>query len=126
MPSRRSPQVRIGSPVPGCSTLMTSAPYSPSAVPTIGPAASVADSTTRRPCSGPRASAMEVGCGAGQAEVVAQRDAGVVVAEHTTTLELGDDDPDDVLIRARAVRRRDDEAVTCVALEPLLHLIRDL
>ncbi len=51
-PSFCSPQVRSGSPTPGCSTLITSAPNSPSIVATIGPAASVAASTTRRPRSG--------------------------------------------------------------------------
>jgi hypothetical protein len=43
----------MGSPVPGCSTLMTSAPSSPRAVPTNGPAPNVAASMTRTPESAP-------------------------------------------------------------------------
>ena len=52
MPSFCSPHVRSGSPIPGCSTLITSAPNSPSIVATIGPAAKVAASMTRMPRSG--------------------------------------------------------------------------
>src|ERR1700730_16364181 len=126
MPSRRSPQVLIGSPAPGCSTLMTSAPNSPRAVATIGPAASVAASTTRTPRRGPRAAATSRELGGGEAEGVAERGAGVPIAERTSTLKLGNHEPDDVLVRARGVRRRDDEAVARVALEPLLHLVGDL
>src|SRR5829696_6460760 len=122
MPSRRLPHVRMGSPEPGGSTLMTSAPNSPSAVPTIGPAASVAASTTRRPWSGPGDSGMG-DSRALEAEVLAQGRPRVAVSEHATALELGDHLPDDVLVGARAVGGRDDEAVTGVGVEPLLHLI---
>ena len=97
----RSPQVRRGSPAPGCSTLMTSAPNSPMAVATNGPAASVAASTTRIPSSGPAGSAMGSRFRAGQPEGVAQGVAGVAVAERPPTLELGNDQPDHVLVGAR-------------------------
>src|SRR5262245_1679704 len=52
LPSLRGPHSRIGSPR-GCSTLMTSAPKSPSSAAMSGPASTVATSTTRIPCSGP-------------------------------------------------------------------------
>ena len=45
------PQTRIGSPAPGGSTLMTSAPMSPSNWPQKGPASSCPSSTTRNPLS---------------------------------------------------------------------------
>ena len=48
------PQLRIGSPAPGGSTLMTSAPMSPSNWPQNGPASSWPSSTTRRPARAPR------------------------------------------------------------------------
>src|SRR5512143_4248697 len=118
IPFLRSPQVRMGSPVPGCSTLITSAPNSPSAVPTMGPAASVADSMTRSPCKGPRGSGMRRD--PLEAEVVAQGGAGVAVAEHAAPLQLGHHEPDDVLVGARDVGGGDDEAVARIALEPLL------
>src|ERR1700730_4259051 len=123
-PSLRSPPVRIGSPVPGCSTLMTSAPNSPSAVPTIGPAASVPASMTRRPSSGPRASTL-VAERRVATEVGVDRLPPVPVAEDAPTLELGDDEPDDVLVGARRVRRGDHEAVAGVAGQPFLHLVGD-
>src|SRR4051812_12366668 len=126
MPSLRSPQVRIGSPAPGCSTLITSAPYSASAVPTIGPAASVAASITRRPCSGPCPSGTGAYFGARETEVVAQRRPCVAITEDTATLQLGHDGARHVLVRAGHVRRRDHEPVARVAVEPLLHLIGDL
>ena len=47
------PQVRNGSGAPGGSTLMTSAPMSPSSRPANGPAISVPSSSTRTPSSGP-------------------------------------------------------------------------
>ena len=51
------PQSRIGSPCPGGSILMTSAPMSPSSWPQNGPASRVPSSSTRRsprgPCSNP-------------------------------------------------------------------------
>src|SRR2546423_6134266 len=119
MPSLRSPHVRIGSPAPGCSTLMTSAPNSPSAVATIGPAARVAASTTRSPCNGPRISDIGPDRGAGQAEVLAQRRAGVPVAEQAAPLQLGHDEPHDVLVRAGHMSGGGHEAVAPVPLEPL-------
>ena len=48
------PQLRIGSPWPGGSTLMTSAPMSPNNCPQKGPARRVPISMTRRSESGPR------------------------------------------------------------------------
>ena len=45
---------RHGSP-PGGSTLMTSAPMSASSCPAHGPATKLPNSSTRMPCSGPRA-----------------------------------------------------------------------
>src|SRR6185295_7825265 len=54
---RRRPQSRIASPRGGASIFTTSAPKSPSSVPTYGPASSCPNSTTRRPWSGPSASA---------------------------------------------------------------------
>src|SRR4051812_16269417 len=100
MPSLRSPQVRMGSPAPGCSTLMMSAPNSPSAVATIGPAASVAVSTTRRPSSGPdsRDSANGNGLRPGDPEVFAERRAHVPLAEHAAALQFGHDHADNVLV----------------------------
>ena len=47
------PQVRSGSGAPGGSTLMTSAPMSPSSRPANGPAIKVPSSSTRMPSSGP-------------------------------------------------------------------------
>ena len=47
------PHTRSGSPCPGGSTLMTSAPMSPSSWPQNGPASSVPSSMTRRSESGP-------------------------------------------------------------------------
>src|SRR5579864_5973330 len=128
MPSRRSPQVRIGSPDPGCSTLMTSAPNSPSAVPTMGPAASVAASTTRTPSTGPAlpAGSATAARRPSQPQVVAQRLPGVAVAEQAPALQLGDDQPHDVLVGPRAVRRGDHEPVARPAGEPGLHLVGDL
>src|SRR4051794_12142346 len=49
------PQRRIGSPAPGGSTLMTSAPRSPSSWPANGPAMNEPSSRTRRSASGGRA-----------------------------------------------------------------------
>src|SRR5262249_29903495 len=118
-------QVRIGSPAPGGSTLITSAPNSPSAVPTIGPAASVAASMTRSPSSG-RGSGMPGHGRPGEAEAVAQRRAGVAGTEQAAALQLGDDQPHDVLVGAGHVGGGDDEAVAGVAGEPLLHLVGDL
>src|SRR5579864_6030868 len=46
-------QPRTGSPRPGCSTLMTSAPKSPSRRAQNGPAIMLPRSSTRRPASGP-------------------------------------------------------------------------
>src|SRR5215471_242391 len=126
MPSLRSPHVRMGSPAPGGSTLITSAPNSPSAVPTIGPAASVAASMTRSPSSGRGPSAMGGDRGAGQAEVVAQGRARVCGAEQAPALELGHHHADDVLVGAGHVGGGDDEAVAGVAGEPLLHLVGHL
>src|SRR2546421_10632764 len=126
MPSLRSPHVRIGSPDPGCSTLMTSAPNSPSAVPTIGPANSVAASMTRRPSRGPGASGTDGDFGTGQAQMVAQRRTGVALAEHSAPLQLRYDEAHDVLVRTRHMGRGDDEAVASVAVEPLLHLVGDV
>src|ERR1700754_4740786 len=53
---RRRPQSRIASPFGGASIFTTSAPKSPSRVPTYGPASSWPNSITRRPWSGPSAS----------------------------------------------------------------------
>src|SRR3954469_22052649 len=53
---RRRPQSRIASPDPGASIFTTSAPKSPSSVPTYGPASSWPNSITRRPVSGPSGS----------------------------------------------------------------------
>src|SRR4051794_22339312 len=106
MPSLRSPQGRIGSPEPGGSTLITSAPNSPNAVPTMGPAARVAASTTRSPCKGrcaPALSGMELGGGPAQTEVVAQRRPGVPLTEHAPALQLGHDQPHHVLVGAGRV-----------------------
>src|SRR6185295_3541171 len=50
---RRRPQSRIASPPGGASIFTTSAPKSPSSVPTYGPASSWPNSITRRSCSGP-------------------------------------------------------------------------
>src|SRR6478752_2364224 len=52
VPSVR-PHCRIGSPAPGASTLMTSAPWSAISVPAKGPASSCPASITRTPASGP-------------------------------------------------------------------------
>src|ERR1700722_3472586 len=100
MPSLRSPQVRRGSPEPGCSTLTTSAPNSPSMVATIGPATNVAVSTTRSPVSGPSWSAMGAALGTGEPERVAQCGSGVPVPEDAAALELGHHQPHDVLVGA--------------------------
>src|SRR3954469_247465 len=54
---RRRPQSRIASPEPGASILTTSAPKSPSSVPTYGPASSWPNSIARSPVSGPSPSA---------------------------------------------------------------------
>src|SRR5271154_5330475 len=93
-PSLRWPQVRKGSPAPGCSTLMTSAPNSPMAVATRGPAASVAASTTRIPSSGGGGSGTVHRGRTGQSERVAQGPTGVAVTEHPASLELRDHQPD--------------------------------
>src|SRR3954468_3344722 len=52
---RSRPQSRIASPAPGASIFTTSAPKSPSSVPTNGPASSWPNSIARRPVSGPSA-----------------------------------------------------------------------
>lgn len=52
-PSFAGPCPRDGSGRPGCSTLITSAPKSPSSVAAMGPAKSVARSSTRTPSSAP-------------------------------------------------------------------------
>src|SRR5215210_3579869 len=49
---RWRPHTRIGSPLPGGSTFMTSAPKSPRSCPQKGPASRLPISTTRRPSSG--------------------------------------------------------------------------
>src|SRR4051794_13082648 len=54
-PSTVTPHPRIGSPDPGGSTLITSAPRSPSSWPANGPAMNEPSSRTRRPASGGRA-----------------------------------------------------------------------
>src|SRR3954469_10922681 len=54
---RRRPQSRIASPAPGASIFTTSAPKSPSSVPTYGPASSWPNSIARSPVSGPSPSA---------------------------------------------------------------------
>ncbi len=54
------PQVRNGSGAPGGSTLMTSAPMSPSSRPANGPAIKVPSSSTRMPSSAPSFGAREV------------------------------------------------------------------
>src|SRR4029453_16015802 len=124
IPSLRWPHVRMGSPAPGGSTLTTSAPNSPRAAPTIGPAARVAASTTRSPSRG--LSAMGADGRALQGQVLAQRRAGVLGAEQAAALELGDDHAHDVLVGAGHVGGGDGEAVAGVALEPLLHLVHHL
>jgi hypothetical protein len=48
----RTPQSRVSSPRAGCSTLMTSAPRSASAIAHIGPASTRDRSSTRTPASG--------------------------------------------------------------------------
>src|SRR4051812_12572048 len=53
---RSRPQSRIASPPGGASIFTTSAPKSPSSVPTKGPAKSWPNSMTRTPVSGPSAS----------------------------------------------------------------------
>src|SRR5687767_7815685 len=106
IPSRRLPHVRIGSPAPGCSTLITSAPNSASAAPAIGPAASVAASMTRMPASGPgvtAGSATGGDRGALQPEVLTEGRARVPVAEHAASLQLGHDEAHDVLVGAGGV-----------------------
>ncbi len=52
-PSFAGPWPRAGSGRRGCSSLITSAPKSPSSIPLTGPAKRVAASITRRPSSGP-------------------------------------------------------------------------
>src|SRR5262245_49881884 len=126
MPSLRSPHVRIGSPDPGSSTLMTSAPNSAKFVPAIGPAASVAASMTRSPWSGPAPPDTRRDAGPPQAEVIAQRRPGVTLAEHAATLELRDHQPNHVLVCTWHVGCSNDEPVARVPGEPLLHLVRDL
>src|SRR5262245_34230623 len=126
MPSLRSPHVRIGSPEPGCSTLMTSAPNSAKFVPAIGPAASVAASMTRSPWSGPARSTTGRDAGPRQTEVVAQRRTGVAVAEHAAPLELGNHQTNHVLVCTRHVGCSNDEPVAGVAAEPFFHLVGDV
>src|SRR5262245_58131081 len=108
MPSLRWPHVRMGSPAPGGSTLITSAPNSPSAAPTIGPAASVAASTTLNPCRG--RSGMGADGRSLQAQVLAQRRAGVLGAEQAAALELGHHHAHHVLVGAGDVGGGDGEA----------------
>src|ERR1019366_2799266 len=126
MSSLRSPQVRSGSPAPGCSTLMTSAPNSPMAVATSGPAASVAASTTRTPWSGPCESDMLDDFRPGQSEGVTEGRSGVAVPEHPAALQLGHHQADHVLVGAGRMGGREGEAVACVGLHPLLHLVGHL
>ena len=104
---------------------MISAPNSPSAVATIGPAASVAASTTRRPCE---RAGLAVGHGAltgGRARPRCSRKVEplYLLAEHATRLQLGHHQPNHVLVRAGHMRGGDDETVARVAVEPLLHLV---
>src|SRR4051794_22584042 len=56
---RRRPQSRIASPFGGASIFTTSAPKSPSSVPTYGPASSWPNSITRSSVSGPSASSRD-------------------------------------------------------------------
>src|SRR5687768_11413281 len=51
------PQARVSSPLPGCSTLMTRAPMSPSSIVQYGPDRTRVRSRTVRPASGPSATA---------------------------------------------------------------------
>src|SRR6476469_7406143 len=125
MPSRRRPQVRIGSPDTGASTLITSAPNSPSAVAAIGPATSVAASTTRTPASGPRAS-VTFDDGTCQSEMVTQGRPGVVVTEEPAALQFRHHQTHDILVGTRGVGRGDDEPIARVGREPLLHLVGHL
>src|SRR6478609_3355401 len=66
VPSVR-PHCRIGSPVPGASTLITSAPWSAISVAANGPASSWPASSTRTPASGP-----EIGPAVGSAVVMSR------------------------------------------------------
>src|SRR5262244_4310328 len=54
-PPAKGGQPRVSSPLPGSSTLMTSAPMSPSDMAQKGPASTRVRSITRTPCSGGRA-----------------------------------------------------------------------
>ncbi len=74
----------------------------------------------------PAASGMGHQLGAGQPEGVAQGVAGVAVAEHPAALELGNDQPDDVLVGAGRVGGGHGEAVARLGLDPLLHLVGHL
>src|SRR4051812_30815688 len=58
---RRRPQSRIASPPGGASIFTTSAPKSPSSVPTYGPASNWPNSMTRRPVRGPSEKAPPAG-----------------------------------------------------------------
>src|SRR6516162_5711768 len=125
-PSLSSPQVRSGSPAPGCSTLITSAPNSPSMVATIGPAARVAASMTRMPRSGRSGSGTQGRGRALETQVIAQCRPRVPVPKDAPALQLRHDQADHVLVGAGAVRRRDDEPVAGAAFEPRLHLVGDV
>src|SRR4051794_1310046 len=61
-PSTVTPHRRIGSPVPGGSTLITSAPRSPSSWPANGPAMNEPSSSTRRSASGGRGEPSDTPC----------------------------------------------------------------
>src|SRR5206468_6801185 len=58
-PSTNGGQLRVSSPLPGSSTLITSAPMSPSIIAQKGPARTRVRSRTRAPASGPLACATE-------------------------------------------------------------------
>src|SRR5579875_413459 len=58
--------------------------------------------------------------------MVAQRHARVVLAEEPTLLQLRDDEPNEIFVGSRNVRRRDDETVAAFLLEPLFQAVGDV
>src|SRR5262245_21597320 len=58
-----------------------------------------------------------------QPEVIAQRGARIVAPEQAAPLQLGDDEVDEIVERARKIRGHDDEPVRHAAGEPLLELV---
>src|SRR5262245_646625 len=58
-----------------------------------------------------------------QPEVIAQRGARIVAPEQAAPLQLGHDEVDEIVERARKIRGHDDEPVRHAAGEPLLELV---